>query len=164
MALDEDLKTIERQERDLVFNQFNMNDGWELGALLVTMAQERGLPVVVDIRLHSMPIFTLALPGATVDNHHWVRRKSNVCLRFFQSSYSMGLRLKTQDTTLQDKFGIPDADFAAHGGSFPINVLGSGCIGAITVSGLPQRDDHLLVVEALSFILKKDFQALSFAG
>ena len=35
-----------------------------------------------------------------------------------------------------------------HGGSFPVNVENAGIIGAVTVSGLPQLQDHLLVVEA----------------
>ena len=39
---------------------------------------------------------------------------------------------------------------SSHGGSFPLHVAGVGCVGAVTVSGLPQRDDHALVVEALA--------------
>ena len=39
---------------------------------------------------------------------------------------------------------------SAVGGSFPIFVEGVGCIGAVTVSGLRQRDDHEFVVEALA--------------
>ena len=39
--------------------------------------------------------------------------------------------------------------YAAHGGSFPIRVAGVGIVGAVTVSGLPQAQDHALVVEGL---------------
>ena len=35
-----------------------------------------------------------------------------------------------------------------------------GIVGSVTVSGLPQRDDHNLVVEALCALLGKDFAAL----
>jgi len=42
--------------------------------------------------------------------------------------------------------GADPRDYATHGGGFPIFLVGTGCIGAITVSGLPERDDHMLVV------------------
>jgi uncharacterized protein (UPF0303 family) len=46
--------------------------------------------------------------------------------------------------------GLPLRDYADHGGSFPISVKGVGCVGAVTVSGLPQREDHALVVQVLA--------------
>ena len=49
------------------------------------------------------------------------------------------------------------------GPSFPISVKGTGCIGAVTVSGLPQRDDHNLAVEALALMLAKDLDTLRLA-
>ena len=88
------------------------------------------------------------------------QRKSNVVARFHRSSYAIGLTLEHTNRTFADRYNLPDADYAAHGGSFPIHVAGTGIIGAVTVSGLPQRDDHNLVVEALCLALKKDHDAL----
>ena len=34
-----------------------------------------------------------------------------------------------------------------------LKLIGTGCVGTITVSGLPQRQDHELVVEALAGLL-----------
>ncbi len=107
-----------------------------------------------------MQVFYAALDGATPDNPNWVRRKRNTVFRLFKSSYATGLSLLKQQTNLQAKLGLPDAEFAAHGGSFPIVVKGTGCIGAVTVSGLPQREDHNLVVEALAELLGADHDAL----
>ena len=47
--------------------------------------------------------------------------------------------------------GFADAlsDFAAHGGAFPLLVRGVGPVGTVVVSGLPQVEDHRMVVAAL---------------
>jgi len=160
MAIEQDIERIAGQEKALVFDRFDLATAWELGSLLRRMAIERGLGVAIDVRLHSMPAFYTALPGSTADNEGWVRRKRNLVLRFFQSSYAIGRRLAQQNSTLEEKYGLSSADYAAHGGSFPIGVAGVGCVGAVTVSGLPQREDHNLVVEALARMLGKDISAL----
>ncbi len=79
------------------------------------------------------------------------------------SSYSVGLRLQQAGATLVDKHGLPVADYAAHGGAFPLMVEGVGAIGSVTVSGLPQRADHELVVEALCALLGRDYSQLALA-
>lgn len=163
MAIDDDLARIALQEKELQFDRFDPETAWQLGSLLRKTAQERKLGVVIDITLFSMPLFYAALDGATPDNPSWVRRKRACVFRFFKSSYAVGLSLAKQETTLQAKFGLPDTDYAAHGGSFPISVKGTGCIGAVTVSGLPQRDDHIMVVEALATVLGKDVANLQLA-
>jgi uncharacterized protein (UPF0303 family) len=66
-----------------------------------------------------------------------------------RSSYGVGVKLALSGKSLADSMGPAAADFAAHGGCFPIVVLGVGFVGTVTVSGLPQKDDHDLVVEAL---------------
>jgi uncharacterized protein (UPF0303 family) len=71
------------------------------------------------------------------------------------------LRLQSTGATLADKYGLPAAEYAAAGGSFPITLAGVGVIGSITVSGLTQRADHELVVEALSAELEHDFVELA---
>jgi uncharacterized protein (UPF0303 family) len=63
--------------------------------------------------------------------------------------------------SLFEKYGLPITDYAAHGGSFPIRMHGAGVIGSVTVSGLPQRADHELVVEALCAELGKDYAKLA---
>ena len=61
---------------------------------LRTLAEERGLAVVIDVRRFGQPLFYAALDGTTPDNAEWVRRKSNVVARFHRSSYAVGLNLK----------------------------------------------------------------------
>jgi uncharacterized protein (UPF0303 family) len=73
--------------------------------------------------------------------------------RYHRSSYAVGLKLQRDQMTLQAKTGLDLKDYAPHGGCFPILVQGTGCVGTITVSGLPQRDDHNLVVSVLQTYL-----------
>ncbi len=159
MGLTEDLACVALQERELRFPRFDEQVAWDLGARLRTLAQERGLAVVIDVRRFGQPLFYAALQGTTPDNPEWVRRKSNVVARYHRSSYGMGLSLRSKGQTLEER-GHATADFAAHGGSFPLYVEGAGVIGSVTVSGLPQRDDHELVVEALCGLLGKDYATL----
>lgn len=164
MAVEQDLERIAEQERVLRFKRFDAATGWELGSLLRDMALEKGMPVVIDVTLHAMPVFYCALPGTTADNASWVRRKKAVTLRFFRASYAMGLALAQQGATMETRYGLPAADYAAHGGSFPIFVETAGCIGAVTVSGLPQREDHNMVVDALCRMLEQSVERLDQAG
>jgi uncharacterized protein (UPF0303 family) len=132
---------------------------WELGTRLRSMAEERGLSIVVDVRRFGQPLFYTALKGTTPDNVAWVTRKSNVVARFHRSSYGVGLTMKMKNDSLEAR-GLPINEFASHGGSFPLAVKGAGILGSVTVSGLPQRADHELVVEALCGILGRDYGEL----
>jgi uncharacterized protein (UPF0303 family) len=144
---------LERQERELVLARFDNGDAWRLGCLLVELATERGLPVAVDIRRGTQQLFHAGLPGSTADNDAWIVRKVRVVERYGASSYLVGRRLAEKAQELDASMGVDPAEFAAHGGAFPIRVRDVGVVGVVTVSGLPQADDHALVVEALTLFL-----------
>jgi uncharacterized protein (UPF0303 family) len=159
MSPADDIARIALQERTLVFLAFNEETAWRLGSRLRTLALDRNLIVVIDVRRPAHPLFYAALPGTTPDNAEWVRRKSNVVFRFHRSSYAAGLDLEQKQSSLETR-GLPTADYASHGGSFPIRVVNAGIVAAVTVSGLPQRADHELVVEALSAELDHNYAEL----
>ena len=160
VGLSEDLERIAWQERELRLPRLDARLAWELGVQLRTMALERGLAVVIEVRRFGQPLFYAALEGTTPDNVEWVRRKSNVVAHFHRSSYAVGLKLKAKNESLADQQGLPLGDYATHGGSFPLAVEGAGTVGSVTVSGLPQRADHELVVEALCGLLGRDYAEL----
>ena len=165
MAITEDLDTIARQEAELRFGSFDYDTAWHLGLSLRELAVSRKQSIVIDIRRFGQPhqpLFYTAL-GGTPDNARWVQRKSNVVARFHRPSYAIGLLLEQTNRTFSDRYNLPDAEYAAHGGGFPLHVAGTGIIGAVTVSGLPQREDHNLVVEALCLELHRDHAALRLA-
>jgi uncharacterized protein (UPF0303 family) len=164
MGLSEDLERVALQERELVLPRLDAQIAWELGTRLRAMAEERKLTLVIDVRRFGQPLFYAALDGTTPDNVEWVRRKSNVVARFHRSSYGVGLSLKAKNRTLHEEFGLPVADYAEHGGSFPLRVAGAGVVGSVTVSGLPQRADHELVVEALCGMVGREYAELRLAA
>lgn len=160
MAISDDLKKIAEQEEKLVLPKFDYEVAWRIGTRLREMAVKRNLPVVIDVRRFGEPLFYAALPGTTPNNAEWVRRKSNVIARYHRSSYGLGRDLDSKNTTLQEKHDLPLSEFAAHGGGFPIRVVNAGIVGSVTVSGLPQRADHELVVEALCLETGQDYASL----
>jgi uncharacterized protein (UPF0303 family) len=160
MPITDDLARIKVQEQELQFATFDEETAWRLGARLRALAVARKLDLVVDVRRIGQPLFYTALPGTTPDNVEWVRRKSNVALRFHRSSYAIGLEMEQKGSNLFDRYGLAIADYASHGGSFPLRVLHVGVIGAVTVSGLPQRADHELAVEALCAEMDRDYDTL----
>jgi uncharacterized protein (UPF0303 family) len=164
MGLSEDLERIALQERELRLPQLNAQVAWELGLRLRDLAEQRRLAVVIDVRRFGLPLFYAALENTTPDNAEWVRRKCNVVARFHRSSYAVGLKLKAKSENLAEQQGLPLCDYATHGGSFPLCVEGAGVVGSVTVSGLPQRADHELVVEALCALLGRDFADLRLAA
>lgn len=143
------IRTIEEQERELVLTRFDHDDAWALGSRLVELGRSRGLGITVDIRQHGQQVFHAALPGTAPDNDRWIERKIRVVDRFGASSFLVGRRLAAEGRALDADAGLDPADYAAHGGCFPIRIAGVGPVGTVTVSGLPQADDHALVVEAL---------------
>ena len=140
---------LEAQERRLTFARFDFADAWALGRLLVDLATARELPVAIDIRRGPQQLFHAALAGTVADNDEWIARKVRVVQRYGASSFLVGRRLAAQGKELDASMGVDPARYAAHGGAFPVRVPDVGVVGVITVSGLPQADDHALVVEAV---------------
>jgi uncharacterized protein (UPF0303 family) len=161
MDIPHDLQAIAHQEKTLVFPQFDCDRAWQIGSQLREMAYARGAAVAIDVRTFGRNLFFAALDGTTPNNASWIERKSRTVEHFRRSSYAIGLLLEQQGATLSDKYGLSNAEFASHGGAFPLCVAGAGVIGSVAVSGLPQRSDHQMVVEALCAVLGKDFGALA---
>jgi uncharacterized protein (UPF0303 family) len=144
---------LEAQEHELVFRRFDNKDAWILGSAMVAAATERSLPVTIDIRRHGHQLFHVALAGTVPDNDAWIERKVNVVNRFGASSYLVGRRLAASGTSLDQSLGVDPVRFAAHGGAFPIRIAEVGVVGTVTVSGLPQSEDHAFATEMIRAFL-----------
>jgi uncharacterized protein (UPF0303 family) len=147
------IDALARQEQLLVFPAFDASTAFTLGLALRAAALARQAPVAIDIRSAARRWFFTTLPGATPDNEDWARRKGNVVLRCDAASLRVGLRLAAEGRTPWPDGALPNADYAAHGGGFPVRVQGSGVVAVVAVSGLPSREDHDLVVQVLAAYL-----------
>ena len=141
------------EDAELRFATFTLDDAWELGVRLRTTAADRGLPVAIAIWLGPQRVFHAALPGASADNDGWLDRKHRVVERFGQASLLVGEAFRTSGEDFDTHARLDPREYAAHGGVVPIRLEGGVVIGAVGVSGLPQQDDHDLVVEHLRAFL-----------
>lgn len=148
--LDADLRRLAEQEQRLVLPHFDADTAWQVGERLRALARERGVAVAIEIRLVRETVFFHAMPGTAPTNADWARRKRNSVELLQQSSYRIGRMLEKEGSTLEAKMGLALRDHASHGGAVPVRVRGVGCVGVVTVSGLPQREDHNLVIEVLA--------------
>lgn len=161
MTIEQDIERVALQEERLRFRSFDANTAWTLGSRIRAVAVSRDLSVAIDIQVNGHRLFFAAMPGTTPDNVDWIRRKRNVVQHFHRSSYAIGLQMRKQQTTLTEQMGMDARDYAPHGGCFPIKLQGTGCIGTITVSGLPQRADHELIIEVLAEFLELPLKDLA---
>lgn len=144
---EDDIARVKRQEQALVLPAVDEAVAYELGSAIRRRALDEGLSLVVDIRTWDRQLFFAATPGTSADNAEWVRRKINSVRRFQRASYR--LVLERGEAPFSPQSGADPADYVIAGGGFPIRVQGAGVIGALTISGLPGRQDHGVAVDAL---------------
>jgi uncharacterized protein (UPF0303 family) len=147
-----DLATIAAQEELLQFHAFDHTTAWLLGESIKKHCETQNLAVTIEIRICRETVFSYAMAGTSPNNADWARRKRNTTELQQRSSYAVGLALQ-EGETLESQSGLPPRDYAHHGGSVPIRVKGVGFVGAATISGLPQRDDHNMVVQAMAALI-----------
>jgi uncharacterized protein (UPF0303 family) len=143
---------LETELAELVLPDWDENVALKLGQVLVGLAVAGGLPVVINIRSANRTFFHAALPGSSANNDNWARRKSNVALLMGQASLIVGMKNAERGRLLAGE-GLSEADYADHGGAVPVRVAGAGVVAVATVSGLPQVEDHRLVVDGIKALL-----------
>jgi len=148
MTAADDIETIKRQEAALVFDRFDEAVAFEIGSAIRTRGLAENMPIVIDIRTFDRPLFYVALPGSNASNPDWARRKINVVRRYLTSTYRLVLEQQRPDRAFKVGEGLDIADYVLAGGGFPVTVKGAGVIGVVAVSGLPEREDHGVVVDA----------------
>jgi uncharacterized protein (UPF0303 family) len=156
VAKEDDIKLVAEQERALIFPEFSEDIAFRLGCLIRDNAVAAGDGIAAEIKIAERPLFYMALAGTTADNANWLRRKANVVQRLAKSSYRVVLEKTQSEDYFLPRRGLDNMDFVYAGGGFPIRVKTAGLIGAVCVSGLHERDDHRVVVNAICEYLGLD--------
>lgn len=145
-----DIATLEAEHARLILPRFDEATALHLGRILTDLAT--GLPVVINIRNAHRTFFHAALPGSVGNNDNWARRKSNTALMMDKASMLVGMKIAERKRSLAME-GLGEADYSDSGGAVPIRVVGTGMVAVATVSGLPQLEDHQLVVKGIEALM-----------
>ena len=150
------LSKKECEHDELQFNSFSNRQALELGLRIAAVAEEKKYPIAIDIERNSQQIFHYACEGTSVDNDQWIVRKKRIVKRFGKSSSYIKTLLLKNGSTIENMFFLDSSEYSAFGGSFPIMIRNVGPIGTITVSGLPDEEDHNLVVSVVREFIKRE--------
>ncbi|WP_164510381.1 heme-degrading domain-containing protein [Agathobaculum sp. Marseille-P7918] len=147
------LAMCEEEEERLQFEQFSRADALALGLKIHENAKKQPVPVAIEITVNGLVVFRYFPDGALPDSELWLARKRNSVELMEMSSLHFLAWLEQNGETLESR-KLPANEYAAGGGGFPIRLRGTGVIGSICVSGLPDhREDHRLVVDTLAEFL-----------
>jgi uncharacterized protein (UPF0303 family) len=156
-----DLELIKLQEELLVFEAFDQQTAWALGSSIRGLALAQQWPIIIDVRFGDTPVFYAAMNGSSPANSDWARRKRNLVNKLEISSYAINLHSESGFDAIK-VMALDPRDHAAAGGCVPIRVKGAGMIGTVTVSGLAQRDDHKVVIDAMAQLIGVDLGDAAF--
>lgn len=137
------------EEQKLQFSRFTRADALKLGLGLLERAKGFSDPIALEIVVNGLIVFRFFADGAIADSDLWLERKRNTVELMSMSSLRFLYWLEAYGTTIEERKLDPN-DFAAGGGGFPIVLKGTGMIGSICVSGLPEHlKDHELVTASI---------------
>ena len=140
------------QEETLQFTVFNNDIAWQLGSQLKAIAEYNKSAVAIEVYAFNQVIFSYAMANTTPDNLYWIKRKRQSVLRFGHSTYYLNQYNASKNREFEAQKHIDPFVYCAHGGAFPIRIKNNGLIGVVTVSGLPQKEDHRMVTEVLAML------------
>jgi uncharacterized protein (UPF0303 family) len=149
MSLDEQIAALETELREVQLPHFDAAMAWQIGRMLHDRAEAEGKRIAIEVSRPGQQLFYCVMPGMAPDSTAWIRRKRNVVERFHKSSLLMKLLADQQQRPMLERYALSPDDYCASGGGVPVFVPGCGCIGAVTVSGMTQFEDHAWAMAAM---------------
>ncbi|BGP37029.1 hypothetical protein JCM10450v2_000939 [Rhodotorula kratochvilovae] len=153
---------------ELRLRTFTSETAFVLGSRLREHIRSKyaGQPAIIDIRSavqEQQLFFATCAEGSLPDNAFWAQRKRNAVLRFGKSTAA--LNLKWGNAGVPSHYGVDNAQFACHGGGFPLRVKGvESLVGVVVVSGLKQEEDHQVIVDVLAEVIEEQEMELAAQG
>ena len=149
---------LKKQEEVLRFDKFTNDDALHIGNAIVQHAANKDKVVATEIVVNGWTLFMFCMEGTSPANTRWLRRKRNF-LEYRRTSSLLGQKLmEEQKRTMSDVF-LDENDYSDRGGAFPIRI-GNQVIGSITVSGLPDVEDHQMVADVLASYLRREIKSI----
>lgn len=140
------LEQVHADEQESTLPTFAHADAVDLGTRALALALERDLAVAVRVMRGDQLAFHAATAGTSADNDAWIERKIRLVRRLEISSLQARVRHELDGGDLG---WLDPVHYALAGGCIPLRMAGGALVGTLTVSGLPDVDDHALAMEAV---------------
>ena len=140
-------KDLEQEETSLAFESFSHETALELGQFALSIIKDA--PIAMEVRKGNHLVFKASMKGTSQDNGWWLNRKFKAADRFGHSSLWVKKKFQEMGQDFEVDSGLDQDLYAAHGGVVPIILSGTGMVGGIGISGLPDLEDHRYAVEIL---------------
>ena len=149
---------IKRQEETLRFDSFSNDDALRIGNAVVKYATSKNKAVATEIVVNGWTQFLFCMEGTSPANIRWLKRKRNF-LEYRRTSSLLGQKLMEEQNRTMSGIFLDENEYSDRGGAFPIRI-GNQVIGSITVSGLPDVEDHQMVADVLASYLECEIESI----
>ena len=147
------------EENILKISSFDISSALEIGEIAKSLSVKRNLPVAIEVRINDWIVYHASLPGSKPENDWWIARKARVVMLKHHSTMYERVSAEERGVDWHKENNLLDETHAIHGGGLPLITKTEGFVGILLISGLPQVEDHLLGVEALTeFLARKGEQ------
>jgi uncharacterized protein (UPF0303 family) len=144
-----------KEEKALLLPSLEVLDALEIGEIAKSFCVTRDLPVAIEVRIGDWIVYHASLPGSKPENDWWIARKARVVMLKRHSTLYERVSAQERGVDWHKENNLLDETHAIHGGGLPLITKDKGFVGVLLISGLPQVEDHLLGVEALTEFLAR---------
>lgn len=143
-----------KEERTLRLSSLANFDAIEIGDIATMFGNQRKLPIANQVRISDWIVDQTSLNSSKPDNDLWIKRKAAVVNLKHHSTIYERVSAEERRVDWHKENNLQDETHAIHGGTLPL-ITDEGFKGILIVSGLPQVEDYLFVVELLTVFLAR---------